>query len=181
MPPRSRRTEAAEPTDGRDPIEQLLRANQAYAASFAESGAPGAPAKRLAVVTCMDARLLPSRMLGLAPGEAHVIRNAGGSAREALRSLVISQRLLGTKAIAVIKHTDCGMLTFTNRELHERVERDLGSDASAIDFMPFGSLEQAIRDDVTFLEGSPLIDSRTVVRGFIYDVESGLLSEMATP
>ena len=105
----------------------------------------------------MDARLIPSRALGLEEGDAHVIRNAGGLARDALRSLVISQQLLGTREIVVIHHTDCGMLTFTNEQLQAKVRTELGADASAIDFQPFEDLEQSVADDVAFLRESPLL------------------------
>lgn len=137
------------------------------------------PAKRLAIVTCMDARIDPARAFGLEEGDAHVIRNAGGRAREALRSLVISQRLLGTTEIAVIHHTECGMLTFTNPDLHAKVKKDLGADASHIDFLPFSDLEESIREDVSFLMSSPLIPGDIVVRGFLYDVRNGRLNEVS--
>ncbi len=137
------------------------------------------PAKRLAIVTCMDARIDPARAFGLEEGDAHVIRNAGGRAREALRSLVISQRLLGTTEIAVIHHTECGMLTFTNPDLHAKVKKDLGADASHIDFLPFSDLEESIREDVSFLMSSPLIPGDIVVRGFLYDVHTGRLNEIS--
>jgi carbonic anhydrase len=127
----------------------------------------------------MDARIVPARILGLQEGDAHVIRNAGGLAREALRSLVISQRLLGTNAIMVIHHTDCGMLTFQNEDVHEKVRQDLGADASEIDFMPFGDLDASVRDDVEFLKESPLVADDTEIRGFVYDVSTRRLSEVA--
>jgi carbonic anhydrase len=160
-------------------LDRLTRANEPYASSFEHGALPAAPGRRLAVVTCMDARLLPSRFLGLREGDAHVIRNAGGSAREALRSLVISQRLLGTQEVAIVKHTGCGMLTFSNEDLYAKVREDLGADASGIDFEPFGSLEDAVREDVDFLRSSPLIGEDVAVRGFVYDVESGRLSELS--
>ena len=159
-------------------IDELLRANEDYARSFDRGELPLPPARRLAVVTCMDARILPARAFGLREGDAHVIRNAGGRAREALRSLVISQRLLGTWEIAVIHHTDCGMLTFTNRDLHAKVKEELGADASDIDFLPFSDLEASVREDVAFLRSSPLIAPDTVIRGFIYDVRTGRLAEV---
>jgi carbonic anhydrase len=127
----------------------------------------------------MDARIVPARILGLQEGDAHVIRNAGGLAREALRSLVISQRLLGTNAIMVIHHTDCGMLTFQNEDVHEKVRQDLGADASEMDFMPFADLKASVRDDVEFLRASPLVAADTEIRGFVYDVSSRRLSEVA--
>src|SRR5262249_33980564 len=111
-------------------------------------------------------------------GDANVIRNAGGSAREALGSLVVSQRLLGTREVANVSHTDCGLLGVTNEDLREKVRQDLGADASAIDFLPFSSLGDAVRDDVRFLRSSPLIAKDVLVRGFIYDVKWGQLREV---
>jgi carbonic anhydrase len=159
-------------------IDELVEANRAYADGFDRGDLPMPPARRVAVVTCMDARLLPSRFLGLEEGDAHVIRNAGGSARDALRSLVISQRLLGTNEVAVIHHTDCGMVTFSNEDLYAKVRRDLGADASHIDFLPFDDLERSVRDDVAFLRDSPLIPEEVLVRGFVYDVRTGRMEEV---
>lgn len=158
--------------------DELLQANNKYAKTFDRGDLPMPPARRLAVVTCMDARIIPSRQLGLEEGDAHVIRNAGGRSRDALRSLVISQRLLGTNEIAVIHHTDCGMLTFTNPDLHAKVKQDLGADASAIDFLPFSDVEESVREDVAFLLSSPLIPANVVIRGFVYDVKTGKLNEV---
>jgi carbonic anhydrase len=158
--------------------DELLQANTEYARTFDRGNLPMPPARRLAVVTCMDARIVPTRQFGLNEGDAHVIRNAGGRAREALRSLVISQRLLGTNEIAVIHHTDCGMQTFTNLDLHAKVKQDLGADSSGIDFLPFSNVEESVREDVAFLASSPLIPSDVVIRGFVYDVHSGRLDEV---
>lgn len=158
--------------------DELLQANAEYARTFDRGDLPMPPARRLAIVTCMDARIVPSRQFGLEEGDAHVIRNAGGRARDALRSLVISQRLLGTNEIAVIHHTDCGMLTFTNPDLHAKVKQDLGADASNIDFLPFTDLEESVREDVAFLLSSPLIPGDVIIRGFLYDVHTGKLSEV---
>jgi carbonic anhydrase len=158
-------------------VDEMLEANEAYAESFSAGDLPKPPARHVAVLTCMDARLLPSRFLGLEEGDAHVISNAGGRAKDALRSLVISQRLLGTNEIAVIHHTDCGMLTFRNEDLHEKVRADLGADASGTDFLPFTDLEQSVRDDVRLLRESPLI-ADVPVRGFVYDVRTGRLTEI---
>ena len=158
--------------------DELLRANAKYARNFDRGELSMPPAKRLAIVTCMDARIDPAKAFGLEEGDAHVIRNAGGRAREALRSLVISQRLLGTNEIAVIHHTECGMLTFTNPDLHAKVKKDLGADSSHIDFLPFRDLEESIREDVAFLLSSPLIPADVTIRGFLYDVRTGKLSEV---
>jgi carbonic anhydrase len=135
---------------------------------------PAEPIKRLAVVACMDARLDPLPALGLDLGDAHVIRNAGGLAREALRSLVLSQQLLGTREVVILHHTDCGMLTFENEELYER----LGDAAREIDFMPFSDLDQSVRDDVQFLKDSPLIPDEIPIRGFVHDVKTGGVREI---
>jgi carbonic anhydrase len=160
-------------------IDDLVEANRHFAEAAGKIEDPPLPPRRgVAILTCMDARMVPARIFGLEEGDAHVIRNAGGLAREGLRSLVISQRLLGTRAIAVVHHTDCGMLTFKNEDVHAKVEEDLGADARNIDFMPFGDLEQSIRDDVEYLRQSPLIAEETEIRGFVYDVETRRLSEV---
>lgn len=159
-------------------IDELVLANEAYARSFDRGHLPLPPARKVAILTCMDARILPSRALGLEEGDAHVIRNAGGRARDALRSLIISQRLLGTRELAVIHHTDCGMLTFSNRDLREKVRADLGSDTGEFDFLPFQNLEESVREDVEFLLGTQLLNPDTTIRGFIYDVRSGRLQEV---
>jgi carbonic anhydrase len=159
--------------------DELIQNNESYAANFSKGDLPMPPGKRVAVVACMDARLIPTRALGLDEGEAHVIRNAGGRAQDAVRSLVISQRLLGTKEVLVIHHTDCGMLTFSNDDLYAKVQEDLGADASDIDFLPFPDLEQSVRDDVQFLKNSPLIPDDVSVRGFVYDVKTGKVTEVS--
>ena len=159
-------------------IDELLAANAEYARTFDRGHLALPPARKLAIVTCMDARILPSRAFGLAEGDAHVIRNAGGRARDALRSLIISQRLLGTRAVAVVHHTDCGMLTFTNRDLRAKVQEDLGQDTGEFDFLPFNDLEESVRQDVEFLQATQLLDPETTIRGFVYDVRNGRLTEV---
>ena len=127
-------------------ITELLTANDRYASVFTQGDLPMPPGRRVAILTCMDARLLPSRFLGLEEGDAHVIRNAGGRASDdALRSLIISYKLLGTREFLVIHHTDCGMLTFDNDQLRQQLRRDTGADASAIDFLTFSDLEESVR------------------------------------
>ncbi|HEY2600675.1 MAG TPA: carbonic anhydrase [Thermoleophilaceae bacterium] len=159
--------------------DELLKNNESYAADFAKGDLPMPPAKQTIVVTCMDARILPSRALGLEEGDAHVIRNAGGRVQDALRSIVISERLLGTNEILVIHHTDCGMLTFKNEDLYAKVQEDLGADASDIDFLPFPDLDQSVRDDVQYLKDSPLVPDDVSIRGFVYDVKSGKVTEVS--
>jgi carbonic anhydrase len=156
--------------------QEFQKANEVYASSFNKGDLPMPPARHVAVLTCMDARLLPSRFLGLKEGDAHVIRNAGGRASDdAIRSLAISQQLLGTNEVVVIHHTDCGMLTFSNQDLREKLKQQLNADAEGIDFLPFKDLEQSVRDDVATIKNSPLLLKNIEVSGFIYDVRSGKL------
>jgi carbonic anhydrase len=156
--------------------QEFQKANDAYASSFNKGNLPMPPARHVAVLTCMDARLHPERFLGLELGDAHVIRNAGGRASDdAIRSLAISQQLLGTNAVVVIHHTDCGMLTFSNEDLRKKLKQELNADAENIDFLPFKDLEQSVRDDVATIKNSPLLLKNIEVSGFIYDVKSGRL------
>ena len=159
-------------------IDELVLANEAYARSFDHGDLPMPPARRLAILTCMDARIVPYTALGIREGDAHVIRNAGGRARDALRSVIISQRLLGTRELAVIHHTDCGMLTFNNRDLRAKVQADLGRDTGEFDFLPFVDVDESVREDIEFLEATQLLDPDTLIRGFVYDVKTGRLREV---
>ena len=155
-------------------VDEMVAANQEFAKGFDKGNLPMPPARHTAVLVCMDARLIPSRFLGLDTGDAHVIRNAGGRASDdAIRSLIISSRLLGTREFLVIHHTDCGMLTFSNEDLQGKLEADTGADASGIDFLPFSNLEQSVRDDVGRIKSSPFIDPDITVTGFVYDVKTG--------
>jgi len=156
-------------------VQEFLQANAAYAANFQKGDLPLPPGRKVAVLACMDARLDPARVLGLEEGDAHVIRNAGGRAADALRSLVISEQLLGTNTIVIVHHTDCGMLTFTNEHIHTKIKQELHADADHIAFLPFSDLEQSVRDDVAFLRNSSLIPQSIEIVGFIYDVKSGKL------
>ena len=160
-------------------IEEIRAANEAYADTFSKGDLPMPPGRKLAVVACMDARLDPAQALGLEEGDAHVIRNAGGRASEALRSLAISQQLLGTEAVIIVHHTDCGMLTFDNATMHGICQERLGVDVSDIDFLPFPDLEQSVRDDIEIVRSSPLIPNDIEVTGFVYDVKTGRLHEVA--
>jgi len=156
--------------------QEFQKANEVYASSFNKGDLPMPPARHVAVLTCMDARLLPARFLGLEEGDAHVIRNAGGRASDdAIRSLAISQQLLGTNEVVVIHHTDCGMLTFSNEDLRKKLKQELNANAEHIDFLPFKDLEQSVRDDVATIKNSPILLKNIEVSGFIYDVRSGKL------
>lgn len=160
-------------------FDEFLEANRLYAAAFDEGDLPTPPARRVAVVTCMDARLHPEKFLGLEVGDAHVIRNAGGRVSDdAIRSLVISERLLGTTEVVVIHHTDCGMMTFENEDLAAKIEEDLGVDATGHDFLTFTDLERSVREDVKKIRDSELIPDDVVVTGAIYDVHTGELREV---
>jgi carbonic anhydrase len=153
-------------------VDEVTQANERYAAEFAKGDLPMPPGRRLAVVTCMDARLDPARFLGLEVGDAHVIRNAGGIVNdEAIRSLVISHHLLGTQEAIVIGHTDCGMLTFTNDDLHAK----LGPEAESIDFEPFPDVADRVRQSVETIRSHPLLPDSFEATGFVYDVRSGAI------
>jgi len=160
-------------------LSEMLEANARYAAGFAKANLPAPPARKVAVLTCMDARLDPAKFLGLQEGDAHVIRNAGGRADQgAIRSLIISYKLLGTREFLVIHHVDCGMLSFTNQDLRKKLREDLGADASGIDFLPFSDLDDSVRQDVATLRASPLIPKDIAITGFVYDVRNGRLREV---
>ncbi|KAI0321179.1 carbonic anhydrase [Amylostereum chailletii] len=166
--------------------ETFAEANKTYVANFGDKGAlPLPPGKKLTVVTCMDARIDPAAHLGIKEGDAHVIRNAGGVAAEAVRSIVISQRLLGTREIALFHHTDCGMLTFTTDHLRNAVKADAPGDETVartvdgIHFHEFGDLEGAVKSDVEFLKNHPLVLKETAITGWIYEVETGKVKQVA--
>ena len=160
--------------------EELVAANQQFAESYTLGQLPMPPARHVAVLACMDARLHPEKVLGIEIGDAHVIRNAGGRVDPgALRSLIISQKLLGPTEVLVIHHTDCGMLTFTNEDLHKKLIEETGADASNIDFLPFSDLAQSVRDDVAAITSSPFINPGAKVTGYIYDVATGRLEPVA--
>lgn len=157
-------------------VDEILAANERYAAGFDKGDLPMPPGRRFAIVTCMDARLDPAKYAGLSEGDAHVIRNAGGVVSDdALRSLVISHWLLGTQEAFVIGHTDCGMLTFTNDDLRGRLAAEAGADASAIDFLPFSDVAARVAESVRQIEASPLLPDSFAAHGFVYHVESGKL------
>jgi carbonic anhydrase len=159
--------------------DELLKNNESYAASFDKAGLPLPPAKKVAVVACMDARLNPSYVLGLEEGDAHVIRNAGGVITDdEIRSLAISQRLLGTEEVILIHHTDCGMLTFNDDEFRRSIQDDTGIKPQWA-AESFADLEEDVRQSKARIEASPFIPNKGSIRGFIYDVESGRLQEVS--
>lgn len=158
--------------------DELLANAERYAASFDKGSLPLPPAKHVAVVACMDARLNPYGLLGLAEGDAHVIRNAGGViTADELRSLAISQRLLGTTEIILIHHTGCGMLTFTDDDFKASVERETGLRppwaAEA-----FADLDDDVRQSIRRLQTDPFLPHKDQIRGFVYEVETGRLREV---
>jgi carbonic anhydrase len=158
--------------------DELLSNNEEYAKSFKKGHLPMPPAKHIAVLACMDARLDVHKILGLEEGEAHVIRNAGGVATDdAIRSLVISQRLLGTNEIVLIHHTDCGMLTFKDDDLKGKIESEVGI-RPAFALEAFSSAEDDVKQSIARIEASPFIPNKKNVRGFVYDVKSGRLNEV---
>jgi carbonic anhydrase len=159
-------------------IEELLANNARFAESFDHGDLTSPPALRLAVVTCMDARLDVHRILGIAEGDAHVIRNAGGIVSEdALRSLVISQRLLGTTEVAVIHHSDCGMLKICEEEVKDQIEAETGL-RPPFTLGAFTDLEADVRESVARIRANPFIPHRDRVRGFVYDCATGRLGEV---
>ncbi|KAL6244327.1 hypothetical protein RBB50_008569 [Rhinocladiella similis] len=153
--------------------------SEKYSSSFTKGHLALPPAKKYLVLTCMDARIDPAQAFGIDLGDAHVIRNAGASAHDALRSIVISEQLLGTHEIVLVKHTGCGMLTFSNADAYGLVETNLGNDAVAelkardVDFLPFSDLEQAVKKDVKFLQDTQLVPDNVALSGWIYEVETG--------
>ena len=161
-------------------IDQLLENNARYAGGFDKGDLPLPPARNLAVVACMDARLDVHKILGISEGDAHVIRNAGGVVSDdALRSLVISQRLLGTTSIVLIHHTDCGMLTFRDDDVKDAIEADTGL-RPAFSMEAFGNLEQDVRQSISRIEACPFIPNKDQVRGFVYDCATGRLNEVTS-
>jgi carbonic anhydrase len=158
--------------------DELLRNNAEFAASFRKGDLPMPPGSQLAVVACMDARLNVYALLGLEEGQAHVIRNAGGVVTEdVIRSLAISQRLLGTREIILIHHTDCGMLTFSDDQVKADIESDTGL-RPHFALEAFSDLEADIRQSIARIKASPFVPNKDSVRGFVYDVRTGALKEV---
>ena len=180
-------------------LHEVLSANKEYSENFGDKGSLAIPPRRkFAIVTCMDARLDPAKFAGLAEGDAHVIRNAGGRVNEeTIRSLIISHKLLGTQEWFVIHHTDCGMLTFDNETMYKLLDESLDSAAinekgwynpeikypgnrrgRYINFQPIDDLEQSVVDDVEYIRNHPLVAPNIPIYGYIYDVKTGKLIEV---
>lgn len=160
-------------------LKELVHANERYADVFDRSKLAIPPSKHLAVLACMDARLTVPDFLGLRTGDAHIVRNAGGIATEdAIRSLIISTKLLGTREFIVINHTDCGMLTFKDKELQDRLTKETGVNASKINFHSFSNLGENVRTQVERIKTNPFLPKDIPVTGFVYDVRSGKLKRV---
>jgi carbonic anhydrase len=159
-------------------VDELLNNNAEYAKTYDKAGLPLPPARKIAIVACMDARLSPYTMLGLEEGDAHVIRNAGGVVTDdEIRSLAISQRLLGTEEIMLIHHTDCGMLTFNDDDFKQQLQDETGIKPQW-SVETFADLDDDVRQSIERIKSSPFIPSKDAVRGFVYDVETGKLREV---
>ena len=160
-------------------LKDLLHANAEYARTFDRSMLPLPPSKKLVVLACMDARIDAHAILGLHEGDAHVVRNAGGLATEdALRSLIISTNLLGTREFVVINHTDCGMLTFKEKEVQEKLTAQYGVNAAKINLHAFTDLEENVRTQVERIKTNPFLPKDIPVTGFVYDVRTGKLNRV---
>ena len=160
-------------------IDDLLTNNASYAESFDKGDLPAPPARNLAVVACMDARLDTHKLLGLEEGDAHVIRNAGGVVTDdVIRSLVISQRLLGTREVLLLHHTDCGMLSFRDDDVKDAIEADTGL-RPTFALESFRNLEEDVKQSIARIQASPFIPNKEQVRGFIYDCATGRLNEVS--
>jgi carbonic anhydrase len=158
--------------------DDLIANNEAYVASFDKGELPMPPGKKVAVVACMDARLNVYGMLGLSEGDAHVIRNAGGVVTDdEIRSLAISQRLLGTEEIILIHHTDCGMLTFTDDAFKASIQKDTGIKPEWA-AESFDDIDADVRQSIARIEASPFVPRKDAIRGFVYEVETGRLREV---
>ena len=158
-------------------FENFLKANQAYVELHGDLHLSIKPKTKVAIVTCMDSRLHVAPALGLALGDAHILRNAGGRVTEdMIRSLVISQQQMGTREIVVLHHTDCGAQTFENGPFQEYLKEELGVDVSDQDFLPFQDIDESVREDMRLLQETPLIPDDVVISGAVYDVDTGRMT-----
>ena len=160
-------------------FENFLKANQAYVELHGDLHLSIKPKTKDAIVTCMDSRLHVAPALGLALGDAHILRNAGGRVTEdMIRSLVISQQQMGTREIVVLHHTDCGAQTFNNEDFQEHLKCELGVDVSGQDFLPFQDIDESVREDMKLLRECPLIPDDVIISGAVYDVDTGSMREI---
>ncbi len=161
-------------------LESIKTQNKEYAKSFKDGDLSLPPAKKIAVLACMVARLNVNELLGLGIGEAHIIRNAGGIATEdAIRSLIISHELLGTEEFIVINHTDCGMLTFSDQDLRKKISEKYNSNALGIEFHSFNDLEENVKKQVEKIRNTPFLVDAVSVNGFVYEVRTGRINEIS--
>jgi carbonic anhydrase len=160
-------------------VDELLAGNQRYAEDFALGSLATPPARQVAVLSCMDSRFHPGSVLGLVEGDAHILRNAGGVATDdVIRSLVVSQRKLGTRQVVVIQHTQCGQLSYDGAELADEIGRETGA-PPPFDFVTFTDLDASVRDTVARIRTSPYLPNRDAVSGFVYDVATGRIRPVA--
>ena len=160
-------------------FENFLKANQAYVELHGDLHLSIKPKTKVAIVTCMDSRLHVAPALGLALGDAHILRNAGGRVTEdMIRSLIISQQQMGTREIVVLHHTDCGAQTFNNEDFQEHLKCELGVDVSGQDFLPFQDIDESVREDMKLLRECPLIPDDVIISGAVYDVDTGSMKEI---
>lgn len=160
-------------------FKNFLKANQAYVELHGDLHLSIKPKTKVAIVTCMDSRLHVAPALGLALGDAHILRNAGGRVTEdMIRSLVISQQQMGTREIVVLHHTDCGAQTFNNEDFQEHLKCELGVDVSGKDFLPFQDIDESVREDMKLLRECPLIPDDVIISGAVYDVDTGSMREI---
>ncbi len=160
-------------------LEKMLQANDGFAAVFDRGDLEIPPARGVVILTCIDARVDPAKMLGLDIGDAHVVRNAGGRASDdAIRSMTISSWLLGTREFAVIHHTDCGMTMFTDDVLRDKIRDEKGIDVGATDYLTFQDLDGSVRDDVERIRGVESLPDGVSVSGYVYDVRTGRIREV---
>jgi carbonic anhydrase len=160
-------------------FDDMLQHNEGYAKRFDLGHLETPPARKLVILTCMDSRMDLEQLLGLRVGDAHMIRNAGGLASDdAIRSLILSTNLLGTRSIAVIQHTECGLMSITDEEFRWRLSNATGKDASHLRFHAFRDLDQNVREQIGLIRDNPFLPRQIAVRGFVYDVKRGSLREV---
>jgi carbonic anhydrase len=160
-------------------FDEMLAHNESYAQRFDLGHLPTPPARKLVILTCMDSRMDLEQLLGLRVGDAHMIRNAGGLATDdAVRSLILSTHLLGTRSIAIIQHTECGLMSITDEEFRWQLSTTTGKDASHLKFHAFQDLDQNVREQVARVRRDPFLPKQIDVRGFVYDVKRGGLREI---